>query len=417
MAQQMSIEDLSRLKRQPGKTALDKDFALLDLITEEKGFTILSDGNQPADAQEGDGVITLKLPHKTTHLTIRHPEFGQLFWVVPNGKKLRKNRHYQALLFAADPTKDYRTPKQWVVFHLSPENCIILLDSLTRQVRQDVAEYYLPVGKHHYRVEAPFYDAEEGEFTLSDSTRTDISVHLQPFYSYLTVKGIRKWGDLYIDGAPISSTHATSYRLGEGYHRVSYFYNQTCYYDTLLYVGRSRKEVLELKPSSFYPHTLKRSDPLYIPSDAPSDQLSAEVLAPVKLSCADSLAEIWVDRELKGKGHWEGQLPLGYHLANTRLNGQEGASTSLLLEDPTPREIALMVPGTAFGLLNVHCNVDGAQILLDGKPVGTTPQILRLDASRSYLLRLSKPGYKDKKQQVRPRSNNQTDIHMVLKKK
>ena len=74
-------------------------------------------------------------------------------------------------------------------------------------------------------------------------------------------------------------------------------------------------------------------------------------------------------------------------------------------------------PGTGFGLLNIHSNVEGARILIDGQDYGLTPQIVRLDATKNYELRLLKSGYRAVKKRVRPRGNHQTEVYVKLKKR
>ena len=421
-AQQMSVEEFGRIKRPPWKfktVAVDKDASLFDFVTEEKGFTFLANGKQEAAAEEGDGLITVTLPRKTSWITIKHPDFGQLVWKAPGGKALKRRTHYKALLFASDPTVDYKAPNQWVVFHLDPADIMLQVDSLSKPLRKSVVEYYLPVGQHTYRAEAPFYEPQEGTFTLTDSARTDITVKLQPFYSYLTVKTAWQGGRLYIDGAPVRKEESTSHRLQEGWHRVNIYWAEECFYDSLLFIGRAEKKVLELAEKDLRPVPLKRTDPQRVPDpEAPAPQTdTAAPLAPVKLTAHDPEAEIWLDRECVGTGQWEGSLPLGFHLAEARKPGQQPVPVRLLIEDTFPVEVTLEAPGAGYGLLNIHCNVDGARIRIDGKDYGRTPQIVRLEATRRYKVSLSKDGYKDQSSQVAPRGNNIADVYLNLKKK
>ena len=215
-AQQMSISEFTRLRRQlfnPSAVAIDKTCVLMDFETYEKGFEFLANGKTPGAAEEGEGLVTVTLPHNTAYIVITHPVFGRLIWKVPDGKKLKKGNHYRAILLAGDPTLAYKAPNQWVIFHLNPARVLLQIDSVTSQVRKDVAEYYLPVGVHSYKAEAPFFEPQEGVFTLTEKTREIIDVNLQPFYSFLTVKTDLRGGDLYIDNTSIRKEDATSYRL------------------------------------------------------------------------------------------------------------------------------------------------------------------------------------------------------------
>ena len=414
-AQQMSVEDFSRIRKRRAVT-VDKDFALLDLVTDEKGFTFFSPGKDPAEAVEGEGVVTVKLPHRSTNLIIEHPAYGRLMWRVPDGKRLKKRRHYRAFLFAGDLTKEFKASSQWVVFHLDPADVVLQIDSVTRPVRQETVEYFLPVGEHRYRVEAPFYEPVESSFTLTDSARTVIPLSLQPFYSFLSVKTDWQGGDLLIDNARIRREEATSYRLGEGYHRVSIFWADDCFYDSLLYVGKAEKKVLELQVSDLSPRALRRSSPMKM--DPPEDKAGNDAPgAEVRLLAADSLAQVWLDREPVGTGSWEGRLSPGYHLAQTVKDGRESAPTALWIEDGIPQEVELGAPGTGYGLVNIHCNVAGANIAIDGKDYGQTPQVIRLEASRNYKLVLSRKGWKDASCLITPRGNHLVEVELKMKKR
>lgn len=419
-AQEMGLLDFARVKRPPWKwktIEVDKTCALLDIMTDEQGFKFTCGANVPVEAQAGEGMITLKLPNKTTHLTISHPEFGQLMWRVPGSAKLHKKNRYQAVLLAGDPTKEFTSPKQWVVFNISPQNVILQIDSVSRSVRSEVQALYLPVGKHGYKVEAPFYMPVQDSIELTPDSRAEVNVQLQPFYSFLTVKAPRRSGTLYIDSARIRKAEATSYRLGEGYHNVSIFRKDKCWYDSLLFVGRSEKKVLELAQSDLYLRPRSLDDPLSV--NPPREDSTAVDLppAPVKITVNDPVAEIWVDREYKGIGQWEGQLSQGFHFAQTCKDSLFSEVTTVWIKDEFPQEITLKAFGMGYGLLNIHCNVDGASINIDGSDYGQTPRIVKLDASKIYKVALSKAGYKDGKLSVRPRGNNMVDVYMKLKKK
>ena len=188
-AQQMGIEDFSRLKRpfwKRSKVTVDKQKAIIDLYTQEKGFAFTANGKEAAEAEEGDGVITVKVPTKTHHLTIKHPQYGTLTWRVPV-KYLKRKKHYRATLLATDSTKKYKLKEQWVQFEVSPKNAIVHMDTTIILLRDGLMAKYLPLGKHTYQVEAPFYEELTDSFELADSAKTMLSIALQPTYSYLTV--------------------------------------------------------------------------------------------------------------------------------------------------------------------------------------------------------------------------------------
>ena len=98
-AQQMKVEDFTRIKKpfwSKEKVITSKTHALLDFYTNEKGFEF-SIGKIPLAVEEGEGMICLTLPDKTSFFTIKHPLYGQITWKIPE-KGVRKKKRYQAYL-------------------------------------------------------------------------------------------------------------------------------------------------------------------------------------------------------------------------------------------------------------------------------------------------------------------------------
>lgn len=434
--QQMNIDGFARLKRplwKRSKVTVDKKLAILDLYTSEKGFQFTADGKTAVEAEEGEGVITLKVPHKTRFVTVKHPDYGQLVWRVPK-KYLKKKKHYRATLDAYDPTKAYKVQKQWVVMNIQPENAIVRMDSTVRLLRQPTTTYYLPVGSHTYQVEAPFYEAVTDSFQLTDSAKMVLTVRLQPVYSYLTVKTPWPNMEIWVDGAPMGRQEATSMRLSEGNHRLTLFYDDYCYHDAHVSLGRAEKKVLELtvrdlKPSSLTKTSRMAVKPLHKEQPAENRQKQQTVaatatadagivMAPVTLKATDEDMEIWVDRELVGSGTWSGMLSQGFHIISTRQNGQESPLSYLWIEDEFPQELNLAVPQAGYGRLNIVSNVVGAQVFIDGVCIGQTPLITEeLPVRQDYRVSVSQKGYGLVTKTVTPKANDMVNVSVKLKKK
>ena len=92
-AQLIKVEDFAQMKKsvlRKEKLSVSKQYALLDLYTNEKGFVFKLKGIDMV-AEEGDGMQTVPLPHHTSFLTIEHPDYGQIVWKIP-GKGLKKKK-------------------------------------------------------------------------------------------------------------------------------------------------------------------------------------------------------------------------------------------------------------------------------------------------------------------------------------
>ena len=436
-AQEMRIEDFKKQKKglfNFRHLVTDKKEAIIDLKTGEKGFTFLANGKTEVQAEEGDEMLSLKVPHKTTFITVKHADYGQLTWKVP-GKSLRKKKRYLANLLTFSPDKEYKIQKQWVVFDIQPREAIVMVDSTTTMTRTGILQLNLPLGSHNYRIESPFHEPEEGTIEVEDTGRITVPIALQPFYSYLTVKTPLKRGLISVDGKMIGETQATSGHLLEGKHRLVVMLGDQCYYDATIEIGRAEKKFLELTSSDLYPREVvsrihqpvssknrnKSKAKLQAnpnPAALAIEQEMPVKTAPVIVRSADDSTKIWVDREYVGMGTWNGQLAIGFHAISTEKDNLESKTTYFWIDDETPKEIDLLAPMSNYGFLNVHCNEVGAEIYVNNTLVGVTPCIVeKLPAGLRCQIKLHKRGFWDAEKEVLVIGNDMVNVEMKLKKK
>ncbi len=435
-AQQMKMTDFHKLKKGPlnmHHVVTEKRQATLDLVTTEKGFTFLADGVTELQAEKGEKGITLKAPHKTRFLLIKHEEYGQLFWKVPGSKGLRKKKHYEAQLLTKSREKDYKLQNQWVVFEVLPENAIVYVDSTQIATRNGRVQLELTVGKHSYKVESPFHEQQDGIIQIVDTVKTTIQVSLQPIYSYLTVKTPQEDGEILVDGLTIGYTEATSGRLMDGTHRLTVMKGDVCIYEADVVMAKAEKKTLTLTTDDLYPRWKKKvvsyaledgqtsrtvEDRSVAEQVSDSVAIDKEKTALVTISAPNDSTEIWLNRELLGTGRWEGQLPMGFYAINTRSDGIESTPQYLWVEDESPQQLDLSTTMADYGYLNIHSNEVDADIYINGVLSGCTPWITgRLSAGRTYNIRLNKQGFKDVTKQVKVIGNTLTDVVVKMKKK
>lgn len=429
-AQKISIEQFKRIKKDLlNQTPLpvDKKQAILDLMTGESGFTFKADGKIDVQVEEGDGKVIVLAPHKTKFLVVKHPDYGQLTWKVP-GKGLKKKKHYQANLLTDKPGKEYKLTKQWVVFKVIPENAILQIDSTMSLLRNGVAQFNLPVGRHPYRVEAPFFEALSDTLELTDSVKLIVPVVLQSFYSYLTILTPMSDGMIYVDGLLIGKGRATSGRLQAGDHRLLVMREDVCYYDSILSMRAGEKKVLELPQTDLWARSdiPRRTMRLGIDQttvqdavkvDTTVDQITTKaVVAPVTITAPDDTTQIWINREPMAFGKWEGQLEQGFYIVNTVKDGLELKPVYLWVDDTLPVMLDLSAPMASYGILNIHSNVVGATVLVNGVEVGVTPCVVeKLPTSKPCEICLKNKGYKDVKAAVEPIGNDMVDVELNMK--
>ena len=216
---------------------------------------------------------------------------------------------------------------------------------------------YLPIGKHAWLAEAPFHQEEKDTVELTDEERKIVKIALQPVYSYLTVKTELEGCDIIVDGQWIGKTQGTSGHLREGSHRLIVMKDSLCYYDADFDIGWKEKKTIELTAADLHPVSTKKSLEWYYAQLArdsvKTDSLSADsslhgnlqtldsclqspnvaIKAPVSIKAVDDFTSIWVNRELKGYGSWEGELEPGFYLVSTEKDGLESKSKPCVIKD------------------------------------------------------------------------------------
>lgn len=378
-AQEMHIQQYSKVKKGPfniNHIVIDKQQAILDLKTSENGFTFLANGKAEIAAEEGEGMLTLKTPDKTSFIVVKHPDYGQLTWKVPEKKGLRKKKRYTATLVAISPDKEFKLQKQWVIFEIQPKDAILTVDSTMTLIHDGKKQFYLPIGKHTFIAESPFHQQEEGDFELTDEEHQTISLSLQPIYSYINVKTPLESCDILIDGQFIGKTQATSGHLREGDHNLIVLKDSLKYYDATVNIGWREKKTIELKSEDLHPiiaskpKTVKKSNVVIVQSPTANDS-KAPAVAPIIFETLDDSLAIIPSNE-----------------------------------------------SDFYGMVNVHSNEIGANVYIDGRLRGTTPCIVKqLTAGKKCRIRLSKKGFYDAEKVILVEGNDLTFVKLDMKSK
>jgi len=428
MAQVMSIEGFGLQKESLLSHVTEKKEkkqAVLLLTTDEKGFTFKADGKTDIQAEEGDGLITLKVPHKTRYLTITHADYGQYTWRAP-GKGLRKKKCYHAYLSTYNPDKEYKLQKQWVVFNVTPKDVIIQVDSITKIVRNGKAQFHLTLGSHPYKIVSPFHETLEDTLEVTDEKKLDIPIQLHAIYSFLTIKTPSPECRIYVDDQLIGQYQGVSRHLTPGDHRLSIFVDSLCYYDNFVSIGVAEKKTITITADELKQKTwrklaknipIEENDTTQKPTISVAQE-STPIKAPVTIKAADDQTEIWLNRELVGNGNWEGTLDEGYYIIQTQKDGKESSPHYLWVNDEIPKVLNLGTPQIERGFLSVHSNIVGANVFINDNLVGATPCIVdNLPANKPCEVRLEYPLYKSAKQKVLVLGNDMVNVEITMKKK
>ena len=425
MTQRMHVEDFGRYKKpflHKASFTTDKRQALLDFFTNEKGFQFFVE-DAPVAATEGEGMVTLALPHRTGSLIIKHPVYGQLAWKVPNGV-LKKKKHYHAYLHTESLEKEFRQQKQWALISTVPERAIVYVDTVIHPLLDGNLSLYLPLGRHVCRIESPFYQTLNDTIELTDIVRFEKRYVLQPFYAYLTVE--TDWPDarICLDGDSLGLQRVETSRLMPGRYRLTVNQGDSLYYEQWLELANAERKVvdlhgIELRPFPQLGQSIEMSG---FPDEVLADSMASDGLqeqsgqwAGVHITAFDADTEIWLNRERVGQGEWRGNLAPGFYAVSSRKEGLDSRTDFFWVDAGKSVELNLISPLADYGLLNVSCDEVDATVFLNGLAIGSAPCVLRnLPVGRTYRVRLVK-GRKAAETLVRLRGNDIVNVKLKLK--
>ena len=137
-------------------------------------------------------------------------------------------------------------------------------------------------------------------------------------------------------------------------------------------------------------------------------------LSSVRVDCATAGAQIYVDGVLKGPSPWNGTLSPGNHRVEARHDGYRPQQQSLILSENESRTITIPALILIAGQLNVNYLPQGAEVVLDGKSIGTTPDVFRNIPAGSHRVEVKKEGYQPISQTVTIKENEQASLNGTL---
>ena len=270
---------------------------------------------------------------------------------------------------------------------------------------------------------------------LTDSARLEKRFVLESFYAYLTVETDLTDVRILLDGKPIGSVRAETGRLRPGRYRLTIEKDDWTYYDRLIEIANAERKVIDLRGVALRPSRRCESLPeqasflsdssLVAEVVSEEGKTSASVLqgdttlastvSDVQITAFDAETEIWLNRELVGRGEWQGKLAPGFYSVSSRKEGLESRTDFFWVEADKMMELNLISPKADYGLLNVSCDEIDAAIFLNGLAVGFTPCVLRnLPIDRTYRIRLVK-GRKEVERVIHLRGNDIVNLKLKLK--
>lgn len=127
-------------------------------------------------------------------------------------------------------------------------------------------------------------------------------------------------------------------------------------------------------------------------------------------------AQIYIDEELKGTDQWQGLLAAGTYMVESRKKGYRSASLMVSVKQMQTETVTLPPLEKVYGALYVDVEPIDAEIYLDGKLLGKAPNLFNDVPIGKHRVRISKPGYVDRMDDVEIYENKQTKISGSLQR-
>ncbi len=246
--------------------------------------------------------------------------------------------------------------KQWALLHIDPPDAIVTLDSTdVRMTRNGTVQAFLPVGKHSFVVESPFYHSYTSQFELTDSVKVILDIRLTPAFGYASVHTPLKDGMVFIDGIFSGKENTGLCKLSEGPHRLRIIRDSLKYYDGIFQLESGAKKWLDITEYTITPASRR--------------EMTVARMAQAGLAGADADEEAAAD-----ENQW--------------------------------------------GMLSIHANVAGATVLVNGVEYGQSPCIVKgLKPSVRYRITVRMDGWREQTRMVSVKSGEMPELEFTLKKK
>ena len=378
-AQNMTVESFSLLPQDltanvQGTSRFDqntrKNAALIKIETTQKGF-VFEGGSLGfvGDPEYKTGEIWLYVPEGAKKLTLKHETLGILRDYY-YGISIQSGKTYLMKLSTGKVVShvEHDLGVNYLTLTIEPANAEVYINGNMIDVDSEgVATASLPYGTHQYEVSAKMYKREVGNITISSEASTEKVIKLQPDYSILNINSNPQGATVYIDDEKAGTTPVTTKPISAGEHslqfRMSMYKTKTVTHN--VQSGGGTQTITETLQPNFSTVTIT----------------------------APNQSEIYINNEKKGVGTWNGKLNAGdyivearkdsHHPTKTAINVKVGENINKTLEAPIPR----------YGVLDLQTSPAKASVMIDGKEMGVTPQIIKNILIGKRSITLKKEGY------------------------
>ena len=123
-------------------------------------------------------------------------------------------------------------------------------------------------------------------------------------------------------------------------------------------------------------------------------------MASLNISTTTQGTQIYVNDQMRGTSSWNGILPPGSYRVEGRLQGYRNYRQNITLAQRDRQQLTIPALQAITGVLNVNYQPLNAEVWIDGKKVGASPNVFRNIIIGNHNVELRANGYDNKKLQV-----------------
>ena len=118
-------------------------------------------------------------------------------------------------------------------------------------------------------------------------------------------------------------------------------------------------------------------------------------LASLSVNSTTPGTRIFVNEKLRGTDKWQGSLAAGMYVIEGKLDGYHDSKTTINIGKQETKTVTLPALVPMYGTLSVNYKPIGAEVWLDGKQLGSSPDIFKNVLAGKHALIIKKSGYSD----------------------
>ncbi|MGM9811707.1 MAG: SUMF1/EgtB/PvdO family nonheme iron enzyme [Muribaculaceae bacterium] len=123
-------------------------------------------------------------------------------------------------------------------------------------------------------------------------------------------------------------------------------------------------------------------------------------LASLSVNSTTPGTRIFVNEKLRGTDKWQGSLAAGMYVIEGKLDGYHDSKTTINIGKQEAKTVTLPALVPMYGTLSVNYKPIGAEVWLDGKQLGSSPDIFKNVLAGKHKLTIKKSGYSDHSEDV-----------------